>query len=297
MESFCISRSDIHSWSHSDWLKSFENHNLGGSVVWFLIKTRHIQCHREKKNKTPTFFYGFFSKSQDQILVSLVVEIVCNRLKNKYTTISCLDCSSPRSVFYCSWHMKLFTNFTTKIRDGTWSHHCSHYRHKSLMLVSAKGNGMWFIKLSFLSWFSSYYCADESACLWCDYDHSLLFFGRDCSWWFFFLFFFPFVLFSFPLVNFRIGYVMDFMIIAPDHIMRVDQKGWFHREYTVINTTMIKSINIEKDGIWRSVFDYRTVCIRAWWEGEEDTMIHMRFVNNPEAIRVFISQKKYRGLL
>ncbi|MCS6982852.1 MAG: PH domain-containing protein [Candidatus Absconditabacterales bacterium] len=90
---------------------------------------------------------------------------------------------------------------------------------------------------------------------------------------------------------------MDFMIIAPDHIMRVDQKGWFHREYTVINTTMIKSINIEKDGIWRSVFDYRTVCIRAGGEGEEDTMIHMRFVNNPEAIRVFISQKKYRGLL
>jgi hypothetical protein len=56
---------------------------------------------------------------------------------------------------------------------------------------------------------------------------------------------------------------MDFMIIAPDHIIRVDQKGLFHREHIVINTNTIKSIKIEKDGIWRSVFDYGTICIRA----------------------------------
>jgi hypothetical protein len=52
---------------------------------------------------------------------------------------------------------------------------------------------------------------------------------------------------------------MDFAIITPRQIVSYEQSGIFKRSSISLDLTNLRSINEEKDGILKSIFNYGTI--------------------------------------
>lgn len=56
-----------------------------------------------------------------------------------------------------------------------------------------------------------------------------------------------------PFLNRYIQYKMDFSIVTPKMLITYDQKGIFHRDIKTINAINIKTVSVEKAGVWYSL--------------------------------------------
>jgi uncharacterized membrane protein YdbT with pleckstrin-like domain len=93
-----------------------------------------------------------------------------------------------------------------------------------------------------------------------------------------------------------IDYYMDFAVISPAQIVSYQQDGLFRRSSISLDVDNIRSINEEKNGIIKSVFNYGTVVFggRPWEytlehidpdEAIDTTMIKLNYISYPRKLR------------
>lgn len=94
-----------------------------------------------------------------------------------------------------------------------------------------------------------------------------------------------FLYFIRKIIYILINFEMDFVIIAPDHISTYNQSWIFKRESKTIWVDKIKSIQANKKGLIRSIFDFGEVIILT--EGDEVGRgeIRLKFIPKPDTIR------------
>jgi uncharacterized membrane protein YdbT with pleckstrin-like domain len=88
-----------------------------------------------------------------------------------------------------------------------------------------------------------------------------------------------------------IDYYMDFTIVTHKQILSYDQSGIFKRNSRSLDLTKIKSVNIEKDGFMRSLFNFGTIVFFSEWDNlashDENMLgnIRLNYVKYPRKIR------------
>ncbi|MCX6823748.1 MAG: PH domain-containing protein [candidate division SR1 bacterium] len=90
------------------------------------------------------------------------------------------------------------------------------------------------------------------------------------------------IVFLFPVVGKYFDYKMDFIIVIPNSIMMYDQGGIFKRNVHTITAQSIKSISINKAGLFYSMFDNGDIVILTEGDAERDGEIRFRWIPRPE---------------
>lgn len=90
-------------------------------------------------------------------------------------------------------------------------------------------------------------------------------------------------------------YYMDFAIITPRQIVSYEQRGLFRRSSISLDLTNLRSINEEKNGILKSIFNYGTVVfLSEWWDYRQEddpdaaidaSMIKLNYITYPRKLR------------
>lgn len=91
-------------------------------------------------------------------------------------------------------------------------------------------------------------------------------------------------------------YYMDFAIITPRQIVSYQQSGLFRRSSVSLDLTNLRSINEEKNGILKSIFNYGTIVFLSEWgeykafnvdpdEAIDTGMIKLNYITYPRKVR------------
>ncbi len=87
-----------------------------------------------------------------------------------------------------------------------------------------------------------------------------------------------------------IDYYMDFTIITPVQILFYDQDGIIKRSSRSLDLTKLKSVNIEKDWLLRSMFNFWSIVFFSEWDvvtDDENKLgnIKLNYINYPRKVR------------
>lgn len=87
-------------------------------------------------------------------------------------------------------------------------------------------------------------------------------------------------------------YYMDFTIVTPRHIVSYDQCGLFTRSSISLDLTNLRSVNEEKWGIARSIFNYGTIVFFSEWDygdlSANNGTITLKYISYPRKVREII---------
>lgn len=110
---------------------------------------------------------------------------------------------------------------------------------------------------------------------------------RYIVWWLIWLF--TLYVWS-KMISKMIDYYMDFTIITPRQIISYDQSGIFHRTTRSLDVDKLKSIRIDKTGIWCSLFNYGSIVFLS--EGDTQSLweIRLNYMASPNRLRDSIEQ-------
>lgn len=89
-----------------------------------------------------------------------------------------------------------------------------------------------------------------------------------------------------PVLRNYLAYKMDFLIITPKSVTKVDQEWLFERDVQTLSTQNIRTISVKKNWIIRSIFNNGDMIFLSEASDEQDVgKILCRYVNKPEKVR------------
>lgn len=85
-----------------------------------------------------------------------------------------------------------------------------------------------------------------------------------------------------------IDYYMDFTLVTPKEILSYDQCGILKRSSISLDINNVRSVNEEKDGLLKSIFNYGTIIFFSEWDNNPDSQkwtIKLNYITCPRKLR------------
>jgi len=94
-----------------------------------------------------------------------------------------------------------------------------------------------------------------------------------------------FIYFVYKSLYVIVNFEMDFSVITPTKITSYNQTGLFKRESKTVWVDKIKTIQSNKKGIIRSLFDFGEIIILTEWDEKNNWEIKLKFIAQPDVIK------------
>ncbi|UFX82816.1 hypothetical protein [Candidatus Absconditicoccus praedator] len=179
--------------------------------------------------------------------------------------------------------MKIFSNFDTNLSNKMFNKYADTYGKEDVMIVF-KNNvflALYVIipligYLMFVGlWFYVGYLIDLG-------DE---YFNQMFNYFLWIVFFISFLIAGRKIFKRFIDYEMDFALITPEEVVFYEQDGIFSRVGRTLNSSKIRSITVEKDGILRSLFNFGNVLFLAEGYHEDGGDIRIIYITDPDTIK------------
>lgn len=85
-------------------------------------------------------------------------------------------------------------------------------------------------------------------------------------------------------------YKLDFAIITPIELISYNQSNLFTRSSKTIKTNNIKTVSLDKSGIFKSIFNYGTLIFLSEWDEAGKGELDMFYVSKPEEVKNEVSR-------
>jgi len=174
-------------------------------------------------------------------------------------------------------HMKIFSNFDTKLRQNTFQDYQQKYGVENVLCFWRSRLYRW------IKFFLNFLIYTTVAVV------ALIFFyrrlGGEYFWYVIITVIVIYVAAMFPVIGKYIDYKMDFIVVIPNSIMMYEQWWILKRNVSTISTQSIKSIAIKKSGLLYSIFDNGDIIILTEWDTERNGEIKLRWIPRPEKRR------------
>lgn len=178
--------------------------------------------------------------------------------------------------------MKLFSSFDTNYKSKLLADKKEEFGENRVHLIGRSGLFL-FVKVIYpiifsliisglMSWWVSYFL---ELSLW--RSIGIAFFSFLC------------ILLPYRVMKHYIDYHMDYCVITPSEIIRTEQTWLFKRYIRTLDITKIKSMNVQKKYIWKSIFNNWSIIFmsdgdNSFWE------ISLDYIHNPEQYRSLLEE-------
>jgi|AntAceMinimDraft_5_1070358.scaffolds.fasta_scaffold170243_1 hypothetical protein len=185
--------------------------------------------------------------------------------------------------------MKILSNFNTKLDDELYAKACKQFGNDKVLIIRRDPIYLWFKVILPSIW----RIIGVSMLIWLELrllDAWVI--DRIMMWIASGLIAIVWIVWIIHVCSKLMDYYMDFTIVTPKHIVRYDQCGLFTRGSVSLDLTNLRSVNEEKWGILKSIFNYGTIVFFS--EGDyggvnsNNGTITLKYINYPRKVREII---------